>query len=320
MNSGLEQTLLNNRESGLTQPLTIKQLRHIDDQELFFVEQLQSCRTIYDSGVLCLDDLALTTSIIGIGGFSRVHKITDNKGRSYALKIYFEKNGETLEESKEREDVINAMMQNVAKNKRFVSEEPFLKPLLIADPAESNWYILEFAEGKNVECLMKYGELTAKDRQRAIHKYAEMLLQLHDQNMCFGDNNWGTVVINGKEVRFCDYDSITAQKSQNPLLARMQKPKYATKQWLEQVMHCRHVQDFTNYKESKENDLENFAYMILATFGVDVYDRKSLYRHPRQELSQKRVPLGLHNILLDLIDGLRLTKTDEFAEAIFRSI
>lgn len=318
MTSELERAVLTSRQSGILPPN--KQSNHINDQEKFFIEKLRSCNIAYNTGEVCLEDITLPTCIIGSGGFSRVHKVRDNKGHNYALKTYFSEENWSDDKKIERKKEIQIILQNVTQNKRFVSQEPFLKPIIIADSNDSNWYILEYLDGKNVECLMKYGELTPKDRQRSIFTYTEMLLQLHDNGMCFGDNNWGTVILNETATGICDYDSITPQATQKPALARMQNPKYATKQWLEAALHHRYIHEFNNHTESKENDRENFMYMILATYGIDVCNRKNLYRNLRTEMNNHRVPRGLHTVAVDLLDGFRLVTTEELAEAVFESV
>jgi hypothetical protein len=241
-------------------------------------------------------------AFIASGGFAELFKAYSRDGKTYALKLFFNRE-KNISNITRRNQQIESILQNVESHKDVFKEEPFLAPRIVSG---ANWYLMEYLAGTTMQERMDLNLLDNSTRTQAIQTYMDMLFLVHKKDMIVGDNNWGSLIIGENTIKICDYDLIMPATHQTPLLNKMQNDIYHNSAWK------------TLRPITARDDLESFAYMMLAAYDIPVNNRLLLQGPVLNAFMDRKVPKGLQHIIEELTQGEAMVSTDEVANAVYK--
>jgi len=241
-----------------------------------------------------IEGMEFTLNVIGKGAFSEVLKGYDSDGKPVALKVF-----KPILQSDVRDYFRNA----VRKRKRIFRQDPFAKLRFVFPDNPFCAHVTDYIEGSTVrDCLStrlflrrseRFVDLEDRDTQaRIVSTYVSMLKLLHPKGLLYYDNSWKNVIVNSKEVRVIDPDSVRSFGELNSKQSDLKlDPFTATSASIAQVRG-------EGYSSSV--DLEGFALMVDRFYNRSYFfygDRKRMgsfavcikVREPKREYPLERV-------------------------------
>ncbi|MBT4936109.1 protein kinase [Candidatus Woesearchaeota archaeon] len=208
---------------------------------------------VYNSegGKGLMDDFSVTEELLGSGGVADVYKGKRNYN-PLAVKVFHPSCKIPLKNRKKKVKRIQRIHTNLQDKFGLLQSVHFARPSVVPDCHGPLWFAMEFCDGKDVRKIIKRKELDKEDKARVLITYSRMLKYLHDQDMVFVDNNWGSVML-GKHVKVIDYDCISR-------LSDLESPKHFARGMYQ--LHYASQEHFTGEVPGKESDVEAFCLMI----------------------------------------------------------
>ena len=175
---------------------------------------------VHELGGIHVDELTVTETCLGVGGFGRVYLVENPQGEQLALKRFYARTEWDEHGGNHFGLVARDMVGNVAAHEDLLQQPLFarLRAVPVGDGLDNGalWYVAEYAPGDNVNTLLETDpEALRRDEELAGYAaltYAKLLDGLHSQGMLFGDNNWGALIVLRRKgdlsAKVCDYDLV----------------------------------------------------------------------------------------------------------------
>ena len=247
-----------------------------------------------------LEDVEFTSQSIGYGGYANIYLAQTRDGVKLALKKFNIDAGEK-DVDKIKRNIAHGLESGVLLSKQFT------RPKIVPDLMSGKWYVMEFFDGQNVKEMIRKNPVLGENPDltgRILATYADMLSLAHENELLFQDNSWGNVLVNGDEVRVCDYDLMHAEGS-TPINSGLGTFIYGSR---EQIL---------GIKLKKSSDLEGFALMMDHLINARPLRRLCFFnRLSTEEISavnqraesdsfnykaSENIPHGLREVLTGLI-------------------
>jgi serine/threonine protein kinase len=200
--------------------------------------------------------------VIAYGGMATVYAARDSGGKPHAAKVFSYPSARHTDPDviEEKEWRLAQILDNVRRHKEVFSAHPFAAPTHI--PENALWYATELIAGHSLGILDDFVDVSEATKHQAARTYASMLKGLHEKDMLFYDNNWGAVLVDGENIRICDYDFASPQaeiEKLNHYSRAIRHPFYAAR---EQILSAARYNPENTPAVSVHTDLQGFALML----------------------------------------------------------
>lgn len=238
--------------------------------------------------------LTFFNHLIGRGGFANIYLSLDKNGRKYASKLFYPYFMVPSREKNKHHGLVNLVRDNISSNSDVLKQDFFNRTRLISGSNNESvplGYVTDFFDGEEGNSLL--GKMTKQQDVvgNVFLTYSKMLSYLHQNGLVFVDNNLGSILFNGENVKICDSDFISDgifpisvpyhphYISREQVLDRDHTPSADLEGLALMVHHVIFNQPFLDYSETSE-EIKDSAEKNIRVYGKSF--RKGLPKNLRQ--------------------------------------